>query len=156
MWHDINTDADIEALMKETGYFHDTVVVTANYTSGDHAVENGLVFAQGFDSHELSVIFDGDWIKRLKLKFTGVRKFSFCGLDDLELPSLLECTLEFRTDLRGRTRDERLILWADAPIDPLTYEDRALLSGQLSRTTGRRKGTSYVIAEKLQWRYVEE
>ena len=76
MWHDINTDADIEALMKETGYFHDTVIVSANYTSGDHAVENGLVFAQGFDSHELSVIFDGDWIKRLELKFTGVRKFS--------------------------------------------------------------------------------
>ena len=30
MWHGINTDADIDVLMKETGYFHDTVIVSAN------------------------------------------------------------------------------------------------------------------------------
>lgn len=62
---------------------------------------------------------------------------------------MYDATLEFRTDLLGKTRGDRLILWANAlGFDPKVYQEQYPLNNWYE--------TTYIIANTLKYRYLEE
>lgn len=147
MWNEIKTDDDIELFMDTTGYLHDSVIVSMNYISGDYVSKSGGMRFSPIEEHSLLLVVDSDCIGRIELLFGGVRKFSANCFDDFYAHEILGCYLKFHTDLYGKRRDDRFIVWADGGFDPFEKTDSSLKDGG---------GVTYVIAETLKWRYKED
>ena len=145
-WNEVRTDDDIEAFMQKTGCLHDSVIVSVSYNSGCYAVDRGLACMPDKEENTLSVIIDHSWTGRLELLFIGVRYFNVYGYSDTYSKEIYECGLEFRSDLMDKERDERLIVWTDGgDVD---------LKNMLIDL--RESGQTFIIAEKLKWRYINE
>lgn len=146
-WTEIKTDSDIETLMNDFYGFHDSYIVSLNYTSGNFVDEKCAMGCGGLDSHILLMKVDSQFGKRLEMCFTGVRKCLLTGFQDNYFCDLYDATLEFRTDLLGKTRGDRLILWADrSGFDPVIYQERYPLNSGYDVT--------YIVAEKLSYRFL--
>lgn len=146
-WTEIGNDSDIETLMNAFYGFHDSCVISMNYISGNFVNEKLAMGCGGSEAHTLLMRVDSQFGKRLELLFTGVRKCCLTGFRENYFCNLYEATLVFRTDLLGKTRDDRLIVWADCDaFDPLTYEEEYPLNNGYE--------TTYIIAEKLRYRFL--
>lgn len=147
-WTEITDQSAIDKLMSEFGGFHDSCIVSIDYQSGNYVNKDGAMGCGDSDEHTISMIFHSQWKKRIELCFSGVRKCGITGFRDSFFCEILDATLEFRTDLLGKTRDDRLIVWADwGGFDPLTYTEHYPLDNGHE--------TNYVIAEKLKYRFLE-
>lgn len=146
MWNEIKNEADIEALMNEYSGFHDSCIVSVNYSSGAYVDDNGGMSDGESTEHRVIIILHSQWDDPVELKFTGVRKCSIVGWQENYFCDIFGAYLNFRTDLLGKTRDDRLIVWADnGGFDPADYKEEKLISMNGSDCT-------YVVAEKLFWR----
>lgn len=146
-WTEIRNDSDIETLMNEFYGFHDSCVISMNYISGNFVDEKRAMGCGGAEAHTLLMRVDSQFGKRLELLFTGVRKCCLTGFRENYFCNLYEATLVFQTDLLGKTRDDKLIVWADCDgFDPLTYEEEYPLNNGYE--------TTYIIAEKLRYRFL--
>ncbi len=150
MWNEIVNEKDIEDLMKIYGGFHDSCIVSLNYQSGAYVDANGGM-AEGLASdHRLNMILHSQWQKPIELRFTGVRKCSIVGWQDNYFCDIYNAHVGFHTNLLGKTRDDRLIVWADyGDFDPVNYIEEKLISPNARNCT-------YVIAEKMFWRMMNE
>lgn len=146
MWHEIRTDEDITDFLEKTGDLHDSVIVSVSYNSGCWGNSEGLQCFTPADEHTLTLVIDHSWTDRLELCFTGVRYFSIFGYSDNYGKDIFGCELEFRTDLLGKTRDDRLILWADGGI-PDIHRFKIDLKGN---------NPSFIISERMKWRFIED
>ena len=145
MWNEIKNEIDIENLMKEYSYFHDSCIVSINYHSGafvdDGAMANGGVF-----EHSVEMVLHSQWNKPIELRFTRVRKCNIVGWEDNYFCDIFGAYLNFHSDLLGKPRDDKLIVWADWDgFNPTNYVEEKPIS-----TNG--EYITYVIAEKLFWR----
>ena len=148
-WTDINDDSDIKELMDSFMGFHDSCIVSINYVSGAYVDANEYMGFGDIRAHTVSMVFHSQWAKPLELCFSGVRKFAVTGFRENYFNDIFGASLQFRTDLFGRTRDDRLIVWADYEhFDPLTYTDRYPLNNGHEVT--------YAIAEKLKYRFIDK
>lgn len=148
MWTEINDTNDIEHLMEEYGGFHDSCIVSMNYTSGMFVDEKNAMHGSCLIGKKLSLILNSQWGKPIELLFEGVWKFSVVGWNENCFDDIFDAHLGFHTDLLGRTRDDRLIVWADeSDFSPKDYMEEQVIS-----RSGR--NLTYVIAEKLKWRYI--
>lgn len=129
---EVKNDSDIDRLMEEYGGFHDTCIVSVSYRSGASVDENGAMRDGNADEHTLSLILHSQWSKPIVLTFSGVRAVQIAGFRERYFCNIDEAYIAFRTDLLGKTRDDRLIVWADW--------------GDLNN-----KDCTYVIAEKIFW-----
>lgn len=146
-WTEIKTESDIETLMNDFYSFHDSCIVSMNYTSGNFVDEKCAMGCGDLDSHIILMRIDSQFEKRLEMRFTGVRKCILTGFRDNYFCNLYDATLEFRTDLLGKTRDDKLILWSDrSGFDPITYEERYPLNNWYEVT--------YIVAERLSYRFL--
>lgn len=146
-WTEIKTDSDIETLMNNFYGFHDSCIISMNYISGNFVDEKLSMGCGGIEAHTLLMRVDSQFGKRLELFFSGVRKCVLTGFREDYFCNLYDATLEFRTDLLGKTRDDRLIVWSDGSgFDPVTYEERYPLNNWHEVT--------YIIAEKLSYRFL--
>lgn len=146
MWHEINKDEDITEFLEKTGELHDSVIVSVSYDSGCSGTDTGLICFPPSDEHTLRLVVDSEWTGRIEIYFTGVRYFSFFGYSDTYVKNIFGCELEFRTDLLGKTRDDRLILWNDGGI-PDIRKLRIDLKGD---------NPSFIISEHMKWRFIED
>ena len=146
MWIEVNDDAAIDKLMNEFGGFHDSCIVSISYSSGAYVDENGAMGDGSADEHKISMIVHSQWANAVELCFSGVKKCGITGFRESYFCNLYDATLEFRTDLLGKTRDDRLIVWADhSGFDPLTHTERYPLDNGYE--------TTFIIAEKLKYRF---
>ena len=80
------------------------------------------------------------------MKWKQRRSFRFQPYTENYFPEIQEAFVSFRTDLLGKTRDDRMIVWTDGCFDPFVPE----------RLDLRSVPTSYIIAQALQWRLLQE
>lgn len=147
-WTEIRNDSDIETLMNEFYGFHDSCIVSLSYQSGNFVDKKLSMGCGGSESHTLLMRVDSQFGKRLELLFSGVRKCCLTGFRDNYFCNLYDATLEFRTDLLGKTRDDRLIVWSDGSgFNPVVHVERYPLNNGYEVT--------YIIAEKLSYRFLD-
>lgn len=146
MWNYVNTDDDIRLLMDKLTAFHDMVVLRVAYCSSDKVCNDGVIFGDRKAS-TISLLIGSMLKGQVELLFSGVKKFSFQS-DEYHTNEISVGYLAFHNDLYGRTRDDRLIVWADSPsFHPSSYVDELDI---------KRKNTSYIIADNVKWRYVDD
>lgn len=140
---EIKNEQDIEDIMCACAGFHDSCIVSVSYSSGAFVDENNGMGNGDFLEHSLTLILHSQWCSPIKLLFRGVRKFSVIGWEDNYFCDIFGAYLAFHSDLLGKCRDDRLIVWSDNEgFDPSSHtEDRVLSS----------HGSTYIIAEKLFW-----
>ncbi|MBQ7046656.1 MAG: hypothetical protein IJN85_02795 [Oscillospiraceae bacterium] len=144
MYNEIKNDDDIRALMKLYGGFHDSCIVSVNYSSGAFVDSNGGMADGSISEHCVNMVVHSQWCKPIELRFTGVRKCSIVGWQDNYFCNIYGARIGFNTQLLGKTRDDKLIVWADEGcFDPLKYTEDKLISS---------RNCTYVIAEKLYWK----
>lgn len=147
MLNEIRNENDIELLMETYACFHDSCIVSVNYSSGAYVDENNAMRNGSIFEHTLSMTVHSQWFKPIELIFKGVRKFSIVGWQDNFFCDIYSAYLDFRTDLLGKCRDDRLIVWSDSgSFDPACYTEEKLISDDQC---------TYVIAEKLFWQTIE-
>lgn len=150
MWNEINTAADIEALLIQYAGFHDSCIVSVNYNSGATVDANGTMTYGGIIGHTVNMILHSQWKGRIELRFTGVRKCNIVGWQDNYFCDIFDAHIAFHTDLLGATRDDRLIVWADcAGFKPEKYTEEKIIS-----PSGR--NYTYIVAEKMFWKMLTE
>ena len=150
MWNDIKNDEDIQSLMTEYCGFHDSCIVSMNYSSGAYVDENNAMGNGEIYEHTLLMTLNSQICKTIELLFNGVRKCSIVGWEDNYFCDIFGAYIGFNKDLLGKTRDDRLIVWSDyESFDPAEYRERELISQSGHNCT-------YVIAEKLFWRYKQD
>ena len=146
MWNEIKNEIDIESLMKEYSGFHDSCIVSINYHSGAYVDDKGAMANGGLLEHSVEMILHSQCNKPIELRFTGVRKCNIVGFEDNFFCDIFGAYLNFHRDLLGRTRDNKLIVWADCDsFNPIKYTEETPISTNGNYST-------YVIAEKLFWR----
>lgn len=147
MWTEITDNADINRLMSDYGGFHDSCIVSISYESGSFVDAKGAMGDGSSDEHTVSLIVHSQWNKPLELFFSGVRRCNISGFRESYFCDIFGATLMFRTDLLGKTRDDLFIVWADCEnFDPKTYQEKYPLDNGCE--------VSYIIAEKLKYRYI--
>lgn len=143
-WTEINSDDDLKSLMDLSNHFCESVILSINYiTSFDRRgrYEEGKV-------NSLLLTFYSEYIGKTELLFESVQKFAFQAGHEC-FPDYSGCYLNFHTDLMGKTRDDRLILWADnTGFDPAQYYCEEL--------NLKKRYVSYIIARSLKWRLVKD
>ncbi len=150
MWNEIKNEIDIENLMKKYSGFHDSCIVSVNYHSGAYVDDNGGMADGDLLEHSVEIVLHSQWNNPIELRFTGVRKCSIVGWQDNYFCNIYGAYLDFHTDLLGKTRDDKLIVWADDEcFNPTNYTEEKLISHNAANYT-------YVIAEKLFWRMKTE
>lgn len=150
MWIEVKDDAAIEKLMSDFHGFHDSVIVSISYNSGSYVDENEVMYHMtSADEHTLLITLHSQWSKPIELLFSGVRKCCITGFRERYFNDLFDATLEFRTDLLGKTRDDALIVWADYKgFDIKQHTERYPLNNGCEAT--------YIIANGLKYRILEE
>lgn len=144
MWTQITDNTAIDKLMSDYGGFHDSCIVSISYTSGAFVDENGAMGDGSADEHSISMIVHSQWRKPIELRFSGVRKCCITGFRERYFCEIYGATLEFRTDLLGKVRDDKLIVWADCEnFDPKTYTERYPLDNGYEAT--------FIIAGKMEY-----
>ena len=146
MWNEIKNKIDIDNLMEEYCGFHDSCIVSINYRSGAFVNNNGAMANGGFFDHSIEMVLHSQCNKPIELRFTGVRKCNIVGWEDNYFCDIFGAYLNFHSDLLGKTRDDKLIVWADwDDFNPVNYMEEKTISNS-------RNNCTYVIAERCFWR----
>ncbi len=149
MWTEINDELAVDKLMEDFGGFHDSCIVSVNYISGANVDEKGGMSNGNAEEHTVSMILHSQWKEPLEMCFSGVKKCCITGFREQYFCDIFGATLQFRTDLLGKTRDDRLIVWADCEnFDPKNYVEEYPLDNGYE--------TTYIIAERLKYRYLKD
>ena len=147
-WTEIKDESSIKELMTAFMGFHDSCIVSISYNSGAYVDKNKGMGCGDKDEHSLTMILHSQWADPLELCFSGVRKCVITGFREDYFCDIFGASLQFRTDLLGKTRDDRLIVWADYDnFNPLIHSERYPLNN-LHEVT-------YIIAEKLKYRFLD-
>lgn len=149
MWNKIETQDDIKALMSIYADFHDSCIVSINYTSGYYCDEFGHMHFGSTENHMIIMKVHSTWAEPIEMRFTGVRKCSIVGWRDFYNNEIHDASLSFHTKLLGKTRDDRLIVFADGSFNPELYNEESVISKNHYSPT-------YIIAEKMSWRFQNE
>ncbi|MBQ1432762.1 MAG: hypothetical protein IIZ09_06710 [Ruminococcus sp.] len=145
-WREVKTQADIDEFMEKNGDLHDSVIVSVNYVSGCHDTDGSYMIVSSPDNALLLTV-DSGWFGRIEMLFSGVVYHAVQGHAENYSAEIHECVLEFRTDLMGNTRDDRLIVWTDGT---------RLKSLEKFGIDLKAANDSFVIAKSLRWRYAKE
>ncbi|MDE6775613.1 MAG: hypothetical protein K2J37_04895 [Ruminococcus sp.] len=134
-WHEINSDENIKKLIEDLHVSDDfsAVVLSVNYNRIDY--ENSLLLTL-----DKNFYFD-----KMEMLFEGVRHFRFSGRNDSSVSTINGYSLEIRTDLLGKTCDDKLIVWTD--------------NCKVQHRNGYfdfEKDNSIIIARKLKWRFIND
>ena len=146
-WNFVDSDSDITSLLNAAFGFHDSQLTDMVYFSGDHKIQNGIAFGTP-ENHVLYVRFVSFWYQSpLELCFKGVRRYQIAGFQKNYSSEILDCYLKFHEDLY-KFSSERLIVSADGNgFDPYNNAGESLMAEPMF---------SYIVAEQLYWRFVEE
>ena len=140
-WHRIIDKRDINILMNDYYGFHDSCLVSLNYSSGASVDNNGSMGCGTSEEKELHIFFQSQCVNKvLELSFSHVKNFHIAGWQEHYFCDIFDCYLDFRNDL-VKDRDDTLIIWADnESFNPNEENERPILNEPM---------TTYVIADSL-------
>ena len=147
MWNEIETKKDIDFFMDETYSMHDSVMVSAKYSTDCGNTKDIIIIKSNNCGYVLRIIFDSQWCERIEMLFIGVRHFGFCGFRDFYSNEISGCYLAFHTELMGKTRDDRLIVWSDGYFSP---------NVQGTEINLKDCDSTVVIADSFKWRFIDK
>lgn len=103
MWNKINSDEDIKELMEDAHICDDfsTDVLSVSYSR------------TGYENSLLITLDKNFYFDKMEMLFEGVRHFRFSGRNDSNVSTINGYSLEIRTELLGKTRNNKLIVWTD-------------------------------------------
>lgn len=99
MWKEIKTEKDVEDFMQKTDICY--------------ADESFEIVSLKYENHSLSLVIESRTTGKIEMFFEYVYHFSNFKFGRSYGKYDGGCYLEFRTDLLGRTRNDRLIVWTD-------------------------------------------
>lgn len=143
-WFDVTSQDDIDTLLNEYYGFHDSCIVSVQYTSGAAVDDAGFMGSRGnnyliirFDS-QMPTFFNQSKKKTLELKFSVLRRINLIGIQDNYFCDISDCYLAFY---------QNHIIWANTEcFNPLEYFGDKLLDEYMN---------TFVIADHLSWRFVK-
>jgi hypothetical protein len=139
-WQEIKSQNDIDILLNNYGYFHDSCIKELTYASGVIVDKTRTMHLTGSDGAVLRITFQRQWEPiEIKLRFTGLRRMNLIGYQENYSPEILDCYLAF---------NNKLIVWADKEYFDINNPE---VGGMLKEPM-----TTFVVAEKLEWRFTEE
>lgn len=149
-WISVNNDAGIKELMEAYCGFHDSCITGISYTSGSYVDDNkSMIGCMDACGHKLVLTLNSQWKDPLALLFEGVMKFNVVGYEENYFCEILGAYLSFCTDLTGKTRDDKLIVWSNNEcFKPESYSEEKIISAN-------GKNSTYIVAQKLSWRFMK-
>ncbi len=145
-WHNIETESDIALLMSTYGCFHDSCIVSLSFQSGAYVNDERAMYFGDAESRKLSVIFHSQWEPRgIELQFSGLRQMYLVGWQDNYLCDIFGAYLAFHTKLLPGYPD-RVIVWSDTESFDVAQIDNSI----------REPANTYIVANALKWRIVDE
>ncbi|MCL2861292.1 MAG: hypothetical protein FWE22_02660 [Firmicutes bacterium] len=136
-WYSITNQSDIDFLMERFGGFHDSVIISANYTNGCWLSDGSITMDS--EKEILSLIFKSQWVNpKLELKFIGIRRCNLIGYQDNYSSEILNCYLSFF--------DGNIIFANTESFDPENPMSDKLIDEDM---------TTFAIADKLNWRFID-
>ena len=148
-WKIIEDQQGIDELMKTFVGFHDSCITSLAYESGLFVDQRGAMAMGAPNGFALRMVLQSQWQPRtIELCFSGVRSFHVVGLQDNYMNDIYDAYLAFHEGILPAKygASSRVIVWADWADFDLAHMPDPL----------EEPGTSYVIAETLRWRIVEE
>jgi len=147
-WNEINTQEDIDFFMKSTGCMHDSIIISIEYYTGCDVTADRKTLFSLESGYCMRLVAGSCWFGKIEMIFSGVKHFSTGKSGDM-----WECYLGFHTNLMGRTRDDRLIVWTDTGLfNPEIYGTKI----ELGNIDLRSPANTYIIADRLKWRFTDE
>lgn len=144
-WTEIENDEDIAEFLKKY-VFHDVFIESVVYESGTRAVNENTMRCEA--THNMIITFTSCWCGRVEVFFRTVRKFSLQGFTELYHNEIYDYYLKFHTDLWGKTRDSKVIVWADSSgFDPKNHCEHIDLHNE---------SITFVIADGMKWRFIKD
>jgi hypothetical protein len=147
-WQEVNNQSDVDYLKQIYGGFHDSCITELHYFSGADVGENlSMRFGDSTD-RKLSVRFKRQWEPvKIELLFEGMRRMNIAGWQNYYFCEILGCYLKRHNDLI-KGLDDSLVVWADdVGFNPKELFDRNILAEPL---------ITYIISEKLRWRFLDD
>lgn len=145
-WFQIKSQTDIDHLLDEYYGFHDSCIVSVNYESGARISSDGSMYGVNkncslimkFES-QMPKYHEHPEKKTLELKFNGLRRCNLIGYQENYFSGLIACHLSLY---------QGFIVWSDDDwFDPEKYQDTSLLKEPMA---------TFVVADGLEWRFVEQ
>lgn len=90
-WSYVESEVDIQNIMKTFGGFHDSVLRSLNYISSSRKVERGMIVTD--DIRQVSMIFDSDWSDSIEIVFEGVLSLNLRPARDNYTSELFSATI---------------------------------------------------------------
>lgn len=91
-WTYVETQTDVDRLLGDTGSFHDSVLVEANYTSGSSVDSNGGMYPFD-DIRRVALCFGSQYCNSIEMVFEGVTAFNLRPTPDQYTSEILEASL---------------------------------------------------------------
>ena len=143
-WNIIETQEDIDLLMKTFGHFHDACIVSLNFQSGAFVDDDMAMHFGSAEERILSVIIHRQWEpKAIELQFSGLRQMHLIGWQNNYFCNILDAYLAFHSNLLPG-EPERVIVWADTDLFNVEKIDNPFCE----------PASTYVVANSLRWRIV--
>ncbi len=141
MWNDVKTEEDILRLMSAYGDFHDACMVSLAFRSGAFVDEDRAMHFGNADEHIVSVLFQRQGApKAVELQFSGLRRLQLMGWQEDYVSCIFGAHLAFYDALLP---GERVIAWSDNSDCDIAAAMRG-------------SSDTYIIANALRWRVVED
>ena len=145
-WKTIETENDIEDLLRLYYGFHDACIVAASYRSETSIDHEGTIHYSNIDGHTMTLRFQSQMaLRSLELRFIGVRQARLIVGNDHFPCDLMDATLSFVNGQSVR-KSERLIEWTGCSAFDFKNLD----------TTAHDFADHHIIANNLRWRFLEE
>lgn len=145
-WHNVKTRDDIERLMSDYAGFHDSCIVSINFSSGAFIDDKrAMCFGKAADRVLSVVIQCQSTPKTIELNFVGLRQLHLIGWMDNYENLISGVYLAFH-DKSLYNSPDRVIVWAD---DSDFDVDR--INGTACEPT-----ETYIISDALKWRFINE
>ena len=105
-WNYVESESDIQYLMKIFHGFHDSVLRNLNYVSGAGKVENGIISSDNL--RQVLMIFDSHWSDSIEIVFEGVLLLNLRPAKDNYLSDLYSATIMLK---------DKTILFYDSEVN---------------------------------------
>jgi len=106
-WHYIETQEDINFVLEQTSWFHDSVITKLNYVSGSYVDEHNTMHCT--DSiRRLDIYVNSQWCKSIQMVFEGVTAFNLRPSADNHTSFIFDASLFLK---------DAIIFFCDGTLD---------------------------------------
>ncbi len=136
MWNEIITDTDVEEFIDKTEALFNYHITSMSYKMYD------------LENSSLSVILEDTLHNTIEMLFSRILNFRFGEIRHNTINDNIEhCYLKIHTDMQGKARQYKIVVWSDRNISPHYHSD-AIELGFMN--------CSAIFAYEMKWRFITE